>query len=527
MRIVLAFLALVRVCTVNALENLHTKFAKFNNHHGLITAESVPVNQTLKFLTNKTAPFAVNGSALPKFNFNIGESYSGTLSIDANPCNSNRLWFWFFPSDNPAASDEITVWLNGGPGCSSLDGLLQENGPFSWQSGTFRPIKNIYAWTNLTNMVWIDQPVSTGYSPGNIVVNNEDDVAKQFNGFWKNFMTTFGLRGRKVFLAGESYAGQYISYIASHMLDANDTEYYNVKGIQINDPLINYQDAQAEGKSRPTLCLFRELTGSQLLSYLEYLNDRADICGYTQFMAEALVFPPTGPLPTAPDSSIGDCDLLTDYFLAAKEVNPCYNIYHILDFCPYLWDEIGYPGPARGPNNYFNRSDVQKVLHAPPTNFIVCAKGPNLFPQEEDGSVPSALGPLPSVIDRTNNVLIGHGLLDSLLYANGTLLSIQNMTWNGKQGFQTAPSAPFLVPYHPDSGSLNPPIGYTNFAGSGILGTTHTERGLTFTTVNTAGHMIAQYAPGAAYRMLEFLLGRIESLSQTGDFTTQTGNFTA
>ena len=37
---------------------------------------------------------------------------------------------------------------------------------------------------------------------------------------------------------------------------------------------------------------------------------------------------------------------------------------------------------------------------------------------------------------------------------------------------------------------------------------------------------IPQYTPGAAYRMLEFLLGRIKNLSQTGDFTTQTGNFT-
>ena len=98
--------------------------------------------------------FAVDGSALPEVDFNVGESYAGTLSIDSNPDNFNRLWFWFFPSENPAASDEIAIWLNGGPGCSSLDGLFQENGPFLWQSGTYAPIKNPYAWTNLTNMVW-------------------------------------------------------------------------------------------------------------------------------------------------------------------------------------------------------------------------------------------------------------------------------------------------------------------------------------------------------------------------------------
>lgn len=63
-------------------------------------------------------------------------------------------------------------------------------------------------------------------------------------------------------------------------------------------------------------------------------------------------------------------------------------------------------------------------------------------------------------------------------------------------------------------------------AGAGYLGTTHTERGLTFVTVNHAGHEIPQYVPGAAYRQLEFLLGRIPSLTTMGDFTTQQGNFT-
>ena len=45
-------------------------------------------------------------------------------------------------------------------------------------------------------------------------------------------------------------------------------------------------------------------------------------------------------------------------------------------------------------------------------------------------------------------------------------------------------------------------------------------------TVALAGHEIPQYVPGAAYRQLEFLLGRIDSLEQMGDYTTQTGNFT-
>jgi len=65
-------------------------------------------------------------------------------------------------------------------------------------------------------------------------------VAAQFMGFWKNFIDTFSMHGYKVYITGESYAGQYIPYIASGMLDAKDTRYFNVKGVQINDPSINY-----------------------------------------------------------------------------------------------------------------------------------------------------------------------------------------------------------------------------------------------------------------------------------------------
>lgn len=95
------------------------------------------------------------------------------------------------------------------PGCSSLEGLLQENGPFIWQYGTYRPVQNPYTWVNLTNVVWVEQPAGTGFSPkkGTPSATNELEVAAQFLGFWKNFMDTFGLHGRKVFIAGESYAG--------------------------------------------------------------------------------------------------------------------------------------------------------------------------------------------------------------------------------------------------------------------------------------------------------------------------------
>ena len=70
-----------------------------------------------QYMNSKTAKYSVNGSAIPEVNFDIGESYAGSLPIDEA---DKELWFWFVPTSNEAACNEITIWLNGGPGCSSL-----------------------------------------------------------------------------------------------------------------------------------------------------------------------------------------------------------------------------------------------------------------------------------------------------------------------------------------------------------------------------------------------------------------------
>ena len=92
------------------------------------------------------------------------------------------------------------------PGCSSLEGFLQENGPFLWQYGTYKPIANPWGWHHLTNIVWVEQPVGTGFSTGNVTATDEEDVARQFMGWFKNFVDTFGMQGYKVYITGESYA---------------------------------------------------------------------------------------------------------------------------------------------------------------------------------------------------------------------------------------------------------------------------------------------------------------------------------
>lgn len=189
----------------------------------------------------------MDGTAIPDVNFDVGESYAGLLPISDDPTETRELFFWFFPTTNPDAVDDITIWLNGGPGCSSLEGLLQENGPFIWQYGTFAPVRNPYTWVNLTNMVWVEQPVGTGFSQGNPNAQSETDVAKQFLGFFKNLVETFRLQGKKIYLTGESYAGSYVPYIADAMFNANDTTHFNLESIMLYDPAISTDPVQELG----------------------------------------------------------------------------------------------------------------------------------------------------------------------------------------------------------------------------------------------------------------------------------------
>lgn len=103
------------------------------------------------------------------------------------------------------------------------------------------------------------------------------------------------------------------------------------------------------------------------------------------------------------------------------------------------------------------------------------------------------------------------------------------MTWTKDgvtaQGFSAPPTDQFIVPFHGpspstlDNGKGDVVIEQT-LAASGVMGHYHTERGLTLVNVVLSGHMVPQYAPSAAYRQVQFLLGKIPNLGFTGGLNT-------
>ncbi|KAF3762956.1 alpha/beta-hydrolase [Cryphonectria parasitica EP155] len=302
------------------------------------------------------------------------------------------------------------------------------------------------------------------------------------------------------------------------MLDQNDTTHFDLSGALIYDPCIGDCGwVQEEVPTVPYVLQNSNLFGLNE-SFTETLVASHESCGYAAYIDEYLTFPTGGIQPPSPYWGEGNCDVFDLVNNAALEVNPCFDIYEINQACPILWDVLGFPteleyAPA-GYDLYFNRTDVKEALHAPlDINWAECANE-DVFVDGEDSSAQPNIYVLPKVIEATNRVLVANGDYDFILMTNGTLLSIQNMTWNGALGFQTEPSTPINIEI-PDLAWAE--VFDENYAEGvdgpqGTMGIQHYERGLLWAETYQSGHMEPEFQPRVAYRHLEWVLNRTQTL---------------
>ncbi|CAE6440030.1 unnamed protein product [Rhizoctonia solani] len=159
---------------------------------------------------------------------------SGYADIALN----QSMWFWFFAARENSDMAPLAVWLNGGPGSSSMLGLFQENGPCRMNSDEETVSRNPYSWNEYANMLYIDQPIGAGYSYGDIVVESSKDAAVDM---WKMLQIFFSdpkfkqYASRDFAIWTESYGGHYGPAFAEYFLKQNaEIAAGRIPGVTIN-----------------------------------------------------------------------------------------------------------------------------------------------------------------------------------------------------------------------------------------------------------------------------------------------------
>eukprot|EP01016_Furgasonia_blochmanni_P001886 TRINITY_DN10747_c0_g1_i2.p1 TRINITY_DN10747_c0_g1~~TRINITY_DN10747_c0_g1_i2.p1 ORF type:complete len:530 (+),score=85.21 TRINITY_DN10747_c0_g1_i2:64-1590(+) len=181
-------------------------------------------------------------SPLPGWPTNVPfQIFSGLLDLDGK---GKNIHYVLLTSQNKLETDPLILWLNGGPGCSSLIGMLQEIGPFilpEGESSTFKA--NNYSWNNNANLLFFEAPPGVGFSSGNPEELLDDSLTAKYSlQALKLFYQLFpGLVPNDFYIAGESYGGIYIPYLAREIVKSNTVatkDIINLKGTIVGNGLV-------------------------------------------------------------------------------------------------------------------------------------------------------------------------------------------------------------------------------------------------------------------------------------------------
>jgi carboxypeptidase C (cathepsin A) len=176
------------------------------------------------------------------------KQYSGYINCGANK--DKYLHYWLIESENNPATDPVALWLNGGPGSSSLIGLFTENGQLATndnsltENTTATPVLfyNQYSWSQAASVIYLEQPAGVGFSyctqngdPTPVhCANNDTQTAEDAFDFLVEWFKAYPeFSTQDFYITGESYAGNYIPMLAEQVMNNPNT--LNLKGLLIGN----------------------------------------------------------------------------------------------------------------------------------------------------------------------------------------------------------------------------------------------------------------------------------------------------
>ncbi|THG20018.1 hypothetical protein TEA_008552 [Camellia sinensis var. sinensis] len=178
--------------------------------------------------------------------------YAGYVTV--NETHGRALFYWFFEATKKPENKPLLLWLNGGPGCSSIGyGAAEELGPFFPQKDTPELKFNNRTWNKAANLLFVESPVGVGFSYTNTSSDmhqlGDTITAKDSYNFLVNWFRRFPqFKSHEFYIAGESYAGHYVPELAEQIFDNNKNgpkdDYINLKGFMVGNALLDDETDQ-------------------------------------------------------------------------------------------------------------------------------------------------------------------------------------------------------------------------------------------------------------------------------------------
>ncbi|KAJ3558811.1 hypothetical protein NP233_g11424 [Leucocoprinus birnbaumii] len=167
---------------------------------------------------------------------------------------TESIWFWFFESRSDPDNAPLALWFNGGPGSSSMIGLLQELGPCRITNDSKSVTLNPYSWNNEANLLFIDQPVGVGFSHGDTRVGTSQAAAADVWSFMQIFLADSRFskyKANNLAIWTESYGGHYGPTFAAHFLAQNAAiDKGTVSGTKLNLKVLGVGDGLTDPLSQ-------------------------------------------------------------------------------------------------------------------------------------------------------------------------------------------------------------------------------------------------------------------------------------
>ncbi|KAL1553816.1 Serine carboxypeptidase 24 [Salvia divinorum] len=412
----------------------------------------------------------------PAVNFS---QYSGYVTV--NDEQGRALFYWLTEAADDSQTKPLLLWLNGGPGCSSVAyGASEEIGPFRINKNASSLYLNKYSWNIVANVLFLESPAGVGFSYTNTSSNLEDSgderTAEDALVFLIRWMDRFPqYKYRDFYISGESYAGHYVPQLANKIYDYNNKSSHpiiNLKGFIVgNADTDSYYDYIGTVNYWWSHSLISDHTYNLLLkSCNNSFKDTSQKC------QDMLIYV---------DKEIGNINLYNIYTERCNEPQGG-GSKHFLKRRTVARSSGYDPCTENYAEIYYNRLDVQKVLHANttgiPYKWTACSDP--LINNWKD-SPASMLPVYTKLIAAGLRIWVFSGDTDAVVPVTATKLSLSHLNLRIK------------TPWYPW------------YVGGQVGGWTEVYDGLTFATVRGAGHEVPLFQPMRAFKLIEsFLSGK-------------------